>query len=69
MASTGLALGIVGAYFTTRAMQSTLYGIGPLDWGSIIAGAAILLLAAFLACYVPAHKASAIDPMVALRQG
>ncbi len=69
MAGTGLALGIVGAYFITRAMQSTLYGIDSLDWGSIIAGAAILLLAAFLACYVPARKASAIDPMVALRQG
>jgi putative ABC transport system permease protein len=69
MAGTGLAFGFVGAYLIGRAMRSTLYGTGIMDLGAFGAMAALLLGAALLACYVPARRASAVDPMIALRQG
>jgi putative ABC transport system permease protein len=64
----GLVIGMGGAYFVARAMQSTLYGTGTMDWRAFGAVAAILLFAALLACYVPARRASTVDPMIALRE-
>jgi putative ABC transport system permease protein len=63
----GLAVGFVGAFFVGRAMQSRLYGIGAIDPVALGGVAAILLAAALLACYVPARRATKVDPMVALR--
>ena len=68
MAAPGLALGFVGAYVAGRAMQSSLYGTGELDWGALSAVGGLLLVVALLACYVPARRASSVDPIVALRQ-
>jgi putative ABC transport system permease protein len=68
MAGGGLVLGLLGAYFVGRAMQSTLYGTGSMDWTASTAVAAVLLLAGLIACYVPARRASSVDPMIALRQ-
>ncbi len=68
MAGMGLVFGFGGAYLVGRAMQSTLYGTGAMDWRAFSAVAAVLLAAALLACYVPARRASAVDPMIALRQ-
>jgi putative ABC transport system permease protein len=64
----GLALGFVGAFFVGRAMQSRLYGIGAIDPVALGGVAAVLLAAALLACYVPARRATKVDPMVALRE-
>jgi len=67
LALAGLGLGIVGALFVGRAMQSTLYGIQSTDF-SVIASVGILLFAtALLASYLPARRAASIDPMQALR--
>ncbi|MGB6545707.1 MAG: ABC transporter permease [Candidatus Acidiferrales bacterium] len=63
----GLGLGFVGAFFVGRAMQSRLYGIGAIDPVALGGVAAALLGAALLACYVPARRATRLDPMVALR--
>ena len=63
----GLGLGLGGAYLVGRAMQSTLYGVSALDVRAITAVAVVLLAAALLACYVPARRASRVDPMTALR--
>jgi putative ABC transport system permease protein len=63
----GLILGLVGAFLVGRAMQSQLYGIGAIDPVALGGVAAILILAALLACYVPARRAMRVDPMVALR--
>ena len=64
----GLIVGMGGAYLVSRAMQSTLYGTGLMDWTAFGAVATILLLAALLACYIPARRASTVDPMIALRE-
>jgi putative ABC transport system permease protein len=64
----GLALGAVGAYALGRAMQSTLFGIGAINLPVLLAVGTVLLATALLACYLPARRASAVDPMIALRQ-
>lgn len=67
MAGAGLLLGLIGAYFVGRAMQSTLYGVGTIDGSAFSAVGAILLLSALVACYFPARRAAAVEPMRALR--
>ena len=67
LACAGLLLGLVGAYFVGRAMRSTLYGVGTIDFGAFAAVGVVLMLAAMVACYFPARRAAAIEPMRALR--
>jgi putative ABC transport system permease protein len=63
----GVLLGLAGAWGIGRVMKNLLYGIGTIDYGAFSAVAAILLLAAFFACYSPARRATQVDPMTALR--
>jgi putative ABC transport system permease protein len=62
-----LTLGLLGAYFVGRGIQSTLYGIGKLDLSVFISVALVLLLAAVFACLIPARRAASVEPMQALR--
>jgi putative ABC transport system permease protein len=64
----GLGLGIVGALSLTRLMSSLLYAIPAHDPFTYAAVSTIFVLAAFLACALPAYRAAHIDPMVALRR-
>ena len=66
-ALTGAAIGSVGAYFVGRAMKGMLYGVGVMDPLAFGIVATLLLASAMLACLVPARRAAAVDPMVALR--
>ena len=63
----GLSIGLGGAWLVERAMKSTLYGIGSIDFSALAAVSAILLAASFMASYIPARRASRVDPMRALR--
>jgi putative ABC transport system permease protein len=63
----GLTIGVAGALTVTRLVRSLLFGIGPTDPLTLSLMAAILLLAALIASYVPARRAVKIDPMVVLR--
>lgn len=67
LALAGLVLGVAGSLALTRLLSTLLYGISPRDPVTLAAVAAVLLSVAALACYVPARRASNVDPMVALR--
>jgi putative ABC transport system permease protein len=63
----GISLGLAGAFGLGRLMHGLLFGIEPADPLTFVAGVFVLMGVAAGACFVPAHRASAIDPMIALR--
>jgi predicted permease len=67
LAAAGLAIGVPTALGTSKFVESFLFGMKPNDPGTLTLAVTILLGAALLAGYVPARKASRIDPMIALR--
>jgi putative ABC transport system permease protein len=67
LAAIGIALGVGGALALTRLLTGLLYGIGPNDPGTLGAVATLLSLVALLACYLPARRATRVDPLIALR--
>jgi putative ABC transport system permease protein len=64
----GIGLGAAGGYLVGRAMRGALFGVRAFDPLAFGAAATTLLGAALVACLVPAQRAAAMDPMVALRQ-
>ena len=67
LAAIGIALGLAGALVVSRILSSLLFGVSGAD-SLIYAGVSILLiLVALAACYIPARRAAAVDPMIALR--
>jgi putative ABC transport system permease protein len=67
LAAFGIAAGVAGALGLTRLMTSLLYGVSAADPFTFAAVATLLMLVALAACYVPARRASKVDPAMALR--
>ena len=67
LAAIGVAIGLAAAAGLTRLMSSLLFGIQPLDPLTYFAGALVLAMSAALASYLPARRASAVDPVEALK--
>ena len=66
--SVGLGLGLLGALALTRYLQSLLFEVGRYDVGVFVGVTTLLLAVGLAACYIPARRATQIDPMAALRE-
>jgi putative ABC transport system permease protein len=67
LAFSGVLLGVAGAWCLTRLMTSLLFEIQPTDAPTFVGVAILFCVVSLAACYVPARRATRLDPMVALR--
>jgi ABC-type antimicrobial peptide transport system permease subunit len=67
MAGAGVALGLIASVALTRLMTGLLFGISATDPLTLAMIALLLVIVAMLACYIPARRATTVDPMIALR--
>lgn len=67
LALVGIAAGLITAFAVTRLLESVLFGVTPTDTLTFVAGSLGLVLVAAIACYIPARRATKVDPLAALR--
>jgi predicted permease len=68
LAVVGVVIGLIGTWALTRLMTTLLFGVTPMDSITLIAVVGTLALVALAACYLPARRATKVDPLVALRE-
>jgi ABC-type antimicrobial peptide transport system permease subunit len=67
VAGSGLTIGLAGAFAVTRLLSSMLYGVTTTDTVAFIAAPAVLAITAVVACWIPAWRATRVDPARVLR--
>ena len=67
LALAGVVIGVAVAFAITRLMSSLLFGLDPTDTLTFVSVPILLLVVALVACYIPARRATKVDPLVALR--
>jgi ABC-type antimicrobial peptide transport system permease subunit len=67
LSAAGAAVGLVGAFAASRLMSGFIYGVTATDPLSYAASTLLAISVALLACYIPARRATKVDPLVALR--
>jgi predicted permease len=67
LAGAGVTLGLIGSVALTHFLRALLYGVTPLDPLTLVSVAILLITTALLACWIPARRASRVDPMITLR--
>ncbi len=67
LAGSGITIGVAGAFACSRYLETYLYGVTPTDGPTFLIAVGVLLMAAIVATYLPARRASRVDPLVALR--
>jgi predicted permease len=67
LAALGIAIGLASAFLVTRFMTAFLFGVQPTDPLTFVAVSGLLVAVALLACYIPARRATRVDPLIALR--
>jgi putative ABC transport system permease protein len=64
----GVAIGLAGTFFLTRYVSSLLFNVPAYDPMTLVGGVAALIVISICACYIPAQRATLVDPIVALRE-
>ena len=68
MTSVGVLIGLVGGFAASRVLGSLLFGVGATDVPTFVGASVVILGVAALASWLPARRASRVDPVVALRE-
>jgi ABC-type antimicrobial peptide transport system permease subunit len=64
----GIVLGVLIAAASSRLLSTILYGVGAMDAVTFLGVSSMMILVTLIACYIPARRATRVDPMIALRQ-
>ena len=68
LAVAGLVLGLAGAAAATRVLETLLFNVTPTDPSTLAAVAGIMLVVAAVACFVPAWRATRVDPLIVMKE-